>query len=145
MGAHPVGHNCFPRCVVAVRTEAVAMHEARQHERKALSLRPMYRLESWPEYAETACVDLSHGGMFIESPIPAEPGTLVKVECRNQHGLLRGLGQVVWRRSGDATTSPGMGIRFMKLDSDARNIVDGLIAGARLSDCLLYTSPSPRD
>jgi hypothetical protein len=105
------------------------MHEARQHERRPVSLRPRYRVATRLDYTESPCLDLSEGGMFIESPAPAAPGTLVKLECSGEHGILRALGMVAWRRDGaDAPT--GMGVRFLRIEPGGGAVLRELLANA---------------
>lgn len=107
------------------------MQEARQHERKPVSLRPRYRVATQLDYTESECSDLSAGGMFIESSEPAKPGTLVKLECSGDGGVFRGLGKVAWRRSPEGAQPGGMGIRFLKLEADGGAVVKRLMATAR--------------
>jgi hypothetical protein len=107
------------------------MHEGRQHARRAVALRPRYRVATELAYTESACLDLSEGGMFIESSEPAKPGTWVKLECSGEGGAFRGLGKVAWRRPQSGKTPGGMGIRFLKLEGDGGDVVQRLLASAR--------------
>ena len=120
------------------------MDESRKHERMPVSLRPRYRVATKLDYTESPCVDLSEGGMFIESPEPAQPGTLVKVECSAASGVFRALGEVAWRRPGRDDAPGGMGIRFLKLDPGGGDIVRELMASARLPQAAGMAIPMER-
>jgi uncharacterized protein (TIGR02266 family) len=83
------------------------------------------------------CANASVGGMFIESPTPVEVGTIIRFELdlAALNVSVRGVGEVVWRRQGTATTGggSGFGIRFVEMDPRDRQmiyrIVDRFIQG----------------
>ena len=109
------------------------MNQARIHQRTAVSLLPRHRVATEVGYRESRCSDLSSGGMFIESPAPAEPGTFVKVECRGDCGIFQALGKVAWRRDADSNGPAGMGVSFLTMSPGGREVLEGLVASARLS------------
>ena len=109
------------------------MGDTRRHERAAVSLWQRHRTPTEIDYRETACLDLSPGGMFIESRTPAKPGTLVKLVCRGDCGTFRALGHVAWNRTDDGSAPSGMGIRFLELDPHGPDVVEGMLASARLT------------
>lgn len=67
------------------------------------------------------CGNVSMGGMFVESPITMDVGTVVRFELdlATLSTTVRGVGEVVWRRPGTAATgeSSGFGIRFVEMDT----------------------------
>ncbi len=89
-------------------------------------------VESFGKFLEQHAGDISLGGMFLRSPAPPPVGTRVRFAFRLRDGspLLHGLGEVVWRREpGDALgRPPGMGIRFVELDREGRELVRRVVA-----------------
>lgn len=120
------------------------MNEARQHERKAVSLRPRYRLETRLDYTESPCLDLSEGGMFIESDAPAAPGTLLKVECEGPNGVFRALGRVAWSRKSEGDAPSGMGVRFLQIEPGDASVLQSVLANARSSSAAAMWLPAAR-
>ena len=78
--------------------------------------------------------NVSLGGMFIETPLPSPPGTILTFEVRlpGSRGVVQGVGRVLWKREGpasDAEHPSGMSVEFIKLDDDPRHVVGRLLEG----------------
>jgi len=87
-------------------------------------------------YVEQPGLNASLGGMFIETPRPSPPGTLLKFEVRlpGSRGLVHGVGRVLWKREGlasDAEHPSGMSVDLIKLDDGTRHVVGRLLEGQR--------------
>ncbi len=75
--------------------------------------------------------NLSMTGMFVPTETPASPGTLVDFEFRLVDGLIliHGQAEVAWVRRTHrmADRRPGMGLRFLRLDSESRRLIRWLV------------------
>jgi hypothetical protein len=110
--------------------EMVAPKKNRKSPRAQVSLVARYRSPTAFEFVQEECFDLSLGGMFIRSPAPAPAGTLIKLECdvNGASGTIRGVARVVWLREHSADGQPaGMGVKFVKLESGAREVIAGIL------------------
>jgi hypothetical protein len=110
--------------------EMVAPKKNRRSPRAQVSLVARYRSPTAFEFVQEECFDLSLGGMFIRSPAPAPAGTLIKLECdvNGATGTIRGVARVVWLREHSADGQPaGMGVKFVKLESGAREVIAGIL------------------
>ena len=89
------------------------------------------RFEEFGEFVSEYSRDLSLTGMFLHTSKPHPPGSSFQFEFQIEGGqpLIRGVGEVVWIRDPDeaATDPPGMGIRFVSLDSNGQKLVRWLI------------------
>ena len=104
------------------------MAEARKDKRTLLSLKIRYKSATLEDFIERYSSDISRGGVFIKAKKPLAVGTLLKFEfmLQDESTLIHGVGRVVWRREqADATADdpPGMGIKFIKMDSSSRAVV----------------------
>ncbi len=91
-----------------------------------------YRSATLGEFIEHHSYDVSRGGMFIKTPSPFPPGTLLKFEVKiaDEQRLMQGVGRVVWKREEqDASTdSPaGMGVKFIKIDDASQALIERLV------------------
>jgi len=103
---------------------------------KVLSMTVRYKSATLDEFIEHHSHDVSRGGMFIKTPQPFPPGTLLKFEVRiaEDRKVMQGVGRVVWKRdlnSADAERPGGMGVKFIKLDDDSRRLIDQLLSTRR--------------
>ena len=77
---------------------------------KVLSMTVRYKSATVDEFIEHHSHDVSRGGIFIKTPSPFPPGTLLKFEIRiqDEQSVLAGVGRVVWKREASeaATASP---------------------------------------
>lgn len=105
---------------------------------KVLSMTVRYKSATLDEFIEHHSHDVSRGGMYIKTPQPFPPGTLLKFEVKiaADQKVMQGVGRVVWRReSEDASEAhpAGMGVKFIKIDDDSKDVIDQLIT-ARMGD-----------
>ncbi|MBN1610880.1 MAG: TIGR02266 family protein [Polyangiaceae bacterium] len=103
---------------------------------KVLTMTVRYKSATLDEFIENHSHDVSRGGMFIKTPSPFPPGTLLKFEVKiaGEQRLIQGVGRVVWRRdtSDSATERPaGMGIKFIKLDDKSKQVIESLVEKRR--------------
>ncbi len=105
------------------------------------AVRLRYRL--FQEFLEENAANISTGGMFIRTIHPGELGSELDFEIRldDDFTLIQGRGEVTWiRRAGDEPEAePGMGIRFLELPEESRDLVDKIVrervaAGLELFD-----------
>jgi uncharacterized protein (TIGR02266 family) len=105
----------------------------RKSERALVSIVARYRSPLIFDYVNERCYDLSHGGMFIKSNNPVNPGTLLKLECLVDEGpdRIQGVARVVWVRRVDRPEGPrGMGVKFIKLEPGSEELVEKIIERA---------------
>ncbi|MGB3053118.1 MAG: TIGR02266 family protein [Polyangiales bacterium] len=105
------------------------MADARKDKRTLLSLKIRYKSATLEDFIERYSTDISRGGVFIKAKKPLAVGTLLKFEfmLQDESTLIHGVGRVVWRREvTDASPQDlaGMGIKFIKMDSDSRAVVE---------------------
>src|ERR1700689_1380144 len=99
---------------------------------KVLSMTVRYKSATVDEFIEHHSHDVSRGGIFIKTPSPFPPGTLLKFEIRiqDEQSVLAGVGRVVWKRepSESSDVSPGgMGVKFIKIDDKSKGIIQKLV------------------
>ena len=110
------------------------IQETRKDPRaKVLSMTVRYKSATLDEFIEHHSHDISRGGMFIKTPAPFPGGTLLKFEVRiaDEQKVIQGVGRVVWKRdaSGASPDTPaGMGVKFIKLDDESKQLIDRLVA-----------------
>lgn len=73
--------------------------------------------------------NINRNGMFIQSRVPPEVGTVLRFQLVLKDGevLLHGKGRVVWIKEYDAanpTRAHGMGVRFLALDERSRKLIE---------------------
>src|SRR5882757_6068301 len=101
---------------------------------KVLSMTVRYKSATVDEFIEHHSYDVSRGGIFIKTPSPFAPGTLLKFEIRivDDKPMLMGVGRVVWKRDPAAASGPekppGMGVKFIKIDESSKALIDKLIS-----------------
>jgi uncharacterized protein (TIGR02266 family) len=99
---------------------------------KVLTMTVRYKSATLDEFIEHHSYDVSRGGMFIKTPSPFPPGTLLKFEVKiaDEQRLMQGVGRVVWKReSNDSndTRPSGMGVKFIKIDDESRRTIERLV------------------
>jgi len=99
---------------------------------KVLSMTVRYKSATVDEFIEHHSHDVSRGGIFIKTPSPFPPGTLLKFEIRiqDEQSVLAGVGRVVWKRDGGepGIESPaGMGVKFIKIDDKSKGLIQRLV------------------
>src|SRR6187549_1914523 len=99
---------------------------------KVLTMTVRYKSATLDEFIEHHSHDVSRGGMFIKTPSPFPPGTLLKFEVKiaEDQKLMQGVGRVVWKREppdGSEDRPAGMGVKFIKIDEESKRIIDQLV------------------
>lgn len=104
--------------------------EKRQHNRVPVQLRVRFPQEDLQAFSEAQATNLSHGGMFIKTPQPKPPGTLLDFEIQLKDGqrILKGRGEVAWMRPAGEQQTPGMGMKFLSLDESSLELVRQIVA-----------------
>jgi uncharacterized protein (TIGR02266 family) len=100
---------------------------------KVLTMTVRYKSATLDEFIEHHSHDVSRGGMFIKTPSPFPPGTLLKFEVKiaDEQKVIQGVGRVVWKRESETSERErpnGMGVKFIKIDDASRKIIDQLIS-----------------
>ncbi|MDB4943369.1 MAG: Transcriptional regulatory protein algP, partial [Labilithrix sp.] len=116
---------------------------------KVVSLNVRYKSATVDEFIENHSHDVSKGGLFVKTPTPFPPGTLLKFEIRlaGDKSVISGVGRVVWKRESTqagAEKPAGMGVKFIKIDDASRAIIDRLVA-QKADAGSAYTSEEPMD
>src|SRR5512135_2605534 len=101
---------------------------------KVLTMTVRYKSATLDEFIEHHSHDVSRGGMFIKTPSPFPPGTLLKFEVKiaDDKKVMQGVGRVVWKREAGDTAGErpsGMGVKFIKIDEDSTKVIDQLVKG----------------
>jgi uncharacterized protein (TIGR02266 family) len=99
---------------------------------KVLSMTVRYKSATVDEFIEHHSHDVSRGGIFIKTPSPFPPGTLLKFEIRiqDEQSVLAGVGRVVWKREpaeAGGETPAGMGVKFIKIDDKSKGLISRLV------------------
>lgn len=99
----------------------------RKHPRTPLSLLVQYRSSSFEDFLAEYSVNLSPGGIFIRTDVPHELGAMLYLQFFLSDGsrLIEGLGRVVHVNApGQRGVDPGMGIEFLNLEDDSREVIE---------------------
>jgi uncharacterized protein (TIGR02266 family) len=99
---------------------------------KVLTMTVRYKSATLDEFIEHHSHDVSRGGMFIKTPSPFPPGTLLKFEVKiaAEQRVMQGVGRVVWKREAAESSEvrpAGMGVKFIKIDDESRRVIDQLV------------------
>ncbi|MET0340772.1 MAG: TIGR02266 family protein [Polyangiales bacterium] len=108
------------------------MADTRKDTRAPISLKVRFKSATVDEFIEHYSKDVSRGGIYIKSSQPLPVGTLLKFQfqLKDESALIRGVGRVVWTRAeADAAADmpAGMGIKFIKMDTESRATVERII------------------
>lgn len=115
--------------------------DRRRHPRARLSLLIQFRFDTLDDFLTEYAIDISTGGMFIRTDQPHEEGSVLFLQfaLRDGNRLLEGLGRVVWvNPPGDPAREAGMGIEFLNLDNESRELIEEIVAHKR------EHAPAPR-
>lgn len=92
------------------------------------ALKVRYKSADVDEFIKHSNKDISLVGIFIKTKTPMKEGVPLKLEFQLENGtpLIRGVGQVTWRREvAQSEDRPsGMGIKFLKLDAASRQVIE---------------------
>src|SRR3954469_4824924 len=99
---------------------------------KVLSMTVRYKSATVDEFIEHHSHDVSRGGIFIKTPSPFPPGTLLKFEIRiqDEQAVLSGVGRVVGKREptqSHGAPPSGMGVKFIKIDDKPKSLIARLV------------------
>ena len=103
----------------------------RRYPRAPLHLLIQYRFDTFDDFLTEYAVDVSIGGMFIRTQQPKEKGSMVYLQFALRDGvkIFEGLGRVVRVNPPDQSERiPGMGIEFVHLDEESKQIIEGIVA-----------------
>ncbi|MDY0002733.1 MAG: TIGR02266 family protein, partial [Polyangia bacterium] len=90
-------------------------------------------------FIEKYAANVSKGGIFLVSRSPKPVGTLLRFEMllSDSTPLIRGEGKVVWVKEFDATNPGkphGMGVKFTRMDSATKAMIERLVAFKLVQD-----------
>ncbi len=106
--------------------------ERRRSDRIELIVRVDYKTvdELFSEFAR----NINEGGVFVETDAPPELGSGVALQFQipGSQDPIQVIGRVVRVTEGDAAEGPGMGIEFEDLDSQSRELINGLVRKLRV-------------
>ena len=101
-------------------------------ERVALQRKISLKFKEFRGFVTEFSDNLSLGGMFIRTTTPAPIGTVFDFEFSLEEGepLVHGIGQVIWVRDRDEGFDhpAGIGVRFLFVDPEGRQLVERLVA-----------------
>lgn len=107
-------------------------HERRRSERVDLLVRVDYKTvdELFSEFAR----NINEGGLFVETDTPPSIGSPVALQFTipGTDDPIQVMGRVVRVTPGDRDEPPGMGIEFEDLDSQSREMINGLVRNLRV-------------
>jgi hypothetical protein len=118
--------------------EEVAQGKTRRRSvRRAVKLECNLESESWDGIVVLPATDLSNEGLWLESPYTLHEGEEVVVSFElpgdGEPGRVWAIAEVarvgLWRRRGDDTRPPGMGIAFTYFSEDDRARLRSALAG----------------
>lgn len=100
----------------------------REHERIPLSIRVQFRNAS--SFLVAYSVNLSRGGLFLESDHPAEVGSDITLQlAAPEAGPISVHGVVTWRREQATEDGPaGFGVEFGEMVEDLSGLIDRLVS-----------------
>ncbi len=108
--------------------------EKRNTPRANVKLNIRMAQENVDSFGEYYALNISAGGIYIETKYPLALGTKLKLDIRLKDGtsIIRGKGEVVWSSEGSEGSDEygsegGMGIRFKELDEASKKIVEEIV------------------
>jgi uncharacterized protein (TIGR02266 family) len=112
--------------------KSMAQDTRKDPRAKVLTMTVRYKSATLDEFIEHHSHDMSRGGMFIKTPSPFPPGTLLKFEVKiaEDKKVMQGVGRVVWKREpteASESRPAGMGVKFIKIDDESRMLIDRLV------------------
>src|SRR4051812_44503021 len=117
---------------------------------KVLSMTVRYKSATVDEFIEHHSHDVSRGGIFIKTPSPFPPGTLLKFEIRlqDEQSVLAGVGRVVWKRDAGESASEmpaGMGVKFIKIDDKSKGLIQRLVESQQVGSTSAFEAGKSGD
>ncbi|MHB8873652.1 MAG: TIGR02266 family protein [Myxococcaceae bacterium] len=100
----------------------------RKHPRTPLSMLVQYRFNTFEDFLAEYSVNISPGGMFIQTDVPNDEGSMIYLQFSLKDGskLIEGMGKVVrvTPPPGDPSHPAGMGIEFVNFDEESMALVE---------------------
>jgi uncharacterized protein (TIGR02266 family) len=111
----------------------MADNDKRGADRMSAALRLKLRYTDVESFIDRYAANVSKGGIFIASRAPKPVGSALRFEFQLADGspVVRGEGKVVWVKEFDPTQPHkphGMGVKFTRLDSHSKAILDRMLA-----------------
>lgn len=106
------------------------MSDNREFERADVRLQLNYRDAIGGNFLFEYSMNISRGGIFIETQHPAAMGTLLLIRFQSPEAdeLIEVEGEVVWTNPvEDDSPNPGMGIQWRNLDEDSRAHIASIV------------------
>jgi molecular chaperone DnaK len=122
--------------------------EQRRDPRVVVELGLKLAFGSVDEFIERYALNISRGGIFVRTRDPRPPGTALAFDLRLATGerVIRGRGLVAWTTPpsapGEPPRAPGMGIKFVELDTASQALV-ALIVATRGEEARSDEPPRP--
>jgi type IV pilus assembly protein PilZ len=109
----------------------------REHQRMPFAVPVEFRTAS--SFLVAYSLNLSRGGLFLETDRPLEPGSPITVQLLvPSHGTVALAGRVSWRRDvADSAGPPGVGVEFNGVGDDLGVLIDRLVRTYEGLDVLL--------
>jgi type IV pilus assembly protein PilZ len=109
----------------------------REHQRMPFAVPVEFRTAS--SFLVAYSVNLSRGGLFLETDRELEPGTDLTIQLVVPSvGSVALQGRVSWRRqAGDSAGPPGVGVEFQGVGNDLGTLIDRLVGHYEGLDVLL--------
>jgi len=99
--------------------------ERRRHRRDSMSVE--VRLQDGGSSLEGSAENVSVGGLFVSTSAEFELGALLHVSCTLPDGrVVRADGLVSWTRGQDVDVDPGIGVEFLAMSDEDRELLAGL-------------------
>lgn len=107
--------------------------DKRKHTRTPLSLLVQYRFNTFEDFLAEYAVNLSPGGIFINTEDPSPLGTTLHLQFSLKDGsrLIEGLGKVVRVIPRGGRETPGMGVEFVNFDDETNALIRKICEGRK--------------
>lgn len=106
--------------------------DKRRHPRVPLNVLVQFRFRTFDDFLAEYSLNISPGGIFIQTQTPREQGAIVYFQFALQDGspLIEGMGQVVRVNAppGEPHRPSGMGVEFMNLDDESASLIAEICA-----------------
>jgi len=104
--------------------------DKRRAPRAALHILVQFRFTSFEEFLAEYSTDISVGGMFLRTDAPRPEGSMIYLQFALRDGskLIEGLGKVVRVNPPGGPAPAGMGVEFVNLDADSRDLIEEIVA-----------------
>lgn len=103
--------------------------DRRRHPRVPLYALVQVRTDASDEFWSELGVNLSVGGLFLETPEPYAPGSFLELRfsADPDDAVIEGVGRVMYRAEGGPAGTTGVGVRFLHLVEPSLSRVYGAV------------------